>query len=124
MKFLDQIQQLERLDQLIRLKATGSPKELAEKLDVSEGTVYNLMKLMRYLGANIEFCSYRNSYYYEDRFLFKFILCSEQNPDKIIGGEKKLNFFELLQNFCSEPPHLCNVFEQQANGSVTQAYGV
>jgi hypothetical protein len=119
MKFLDQIQLLERLDQLIRLKATGSPKDLAEKLEVSERSVYNFMEVMRCLGANIKFCSYRNSYYYKDKFLFKFVLCSEQNPDKILGGEKKLNFLELLQNFCSEPVHLCNVFEQQANGSVT-----
>lgn len=109
MKFLEQIQQLERLDQLIRLKATGSPKDLAEKLEVSERSVYNFMEVMRNLGANIKYCSFRNSYYYEGRFLFKFVLCSEQNPDKIIGGEKKLNFLELLQNFCSEPEYLCNV---------------
>ncbi len=109
MKFLEQIHLLERLDQLIRLKATGSPKDLAEKLEVSERSVYNFMEVMRNLGADIKYCQHRNSYYYDGRFLFKFVLCSEQNPEKIMGGEKKVNFLELLQNFCSEPPHLCNV---------------
>ncbi len=109
MKFLEQIQQLERLDQLIRLKATGSPKDLAEKLEVSERSVYNFMEVMRCLGADIKYCSQRNSYCYESKFLFKFVLCSEQNPEKIMGGEKKVNILELLQNFCSAPVHLCNV---------------
>ena len=34
----------ERIDQLIRFEATGSPKALATKLNISERTVYRLIK--------------------------------------------------------------------------------
>jgi len=35
-KLLQQVELIERIDRLIRLKATGSPKCLAQKLDISE----------------------------------------------------------------------------------------
>ena len=35
MNLLTQIRRLERLDQLIRMKATGTPKELAKRMQVS-----------------------------------------------------------------------------------------
>lgn len=59
------ISNIQRLDQLIRIKATGSPSNLAMKLEVSERCIYNYINLMKDLGAPIKFCRYRKSYYYD-----------------------------------------------------------
>ena len=55
MKFLEQMQLLERIDQLIKLKATGTPAELAARLGVSERTVYNILETLRDLGVAINY---------------------------------------------------------------------
>ncbi|MFT7156055.1 MAG: putative DNA-binding transcriptional regulator YafY [Parvicella sp.] len=62
---LKQIQRIERLHQLLRLKATGSPKECALKLDISERQLYNTLEQMKVLGAPIYFDSGARSYAYE-----------------------------------------------------------
>jgi predicted DNA-binding transcriptional regulator YafY len=64
MKFLQEIERLQRLDRLIRLKATGTPSELAYRLNVSERTVYNQIDTLRALGAPVSFCKSKQSYFY------------------------------------------------------------
>ncbi len=63
-------QRLERIDQLIRIKATGTPTELANKLGISERSVYEYLNLMKEFGAPIKFNSYRQSYYYDQEGSF------------------------------------------------------
>ena len=55
----------ERIDQLIRLKATGKPSELAERLEISESTLYEFIGLMKELGAPIEWDKELISYKYD-----------------------------------------------------------
>lgn len=55
-----------RIDQLIRLRATGKPKEFAAKLEVSESHLYRiLLKMKEDAGCPIKFCRNNNTYYYE-----------------------------------------------------------
>lgn len=72
MKLLDQIRNLERIDQLIRLKATGTPTELAKKLKVSERTVYYFLNTLRDFGIDIIYCKHHQSYCYETRVFIIF----------------------------------------------------
>lgn len=65
MSLIAQLQRLDRLDGLIRRKATGSSDQLATRLGCSRRTVYNLLKTLRELGAEIRYCKERRSYYYE-----------------------------------------------------------
>jgi transcriptional antiterminator len=109
MKFIEQIRLLERVDQLIRLKATGNPKELASRLEVSERTVYNIMENLRDLGIDLYYCEQRRSYCYNGSFRIQFLIRAVDNREQIVGGEKKVNIFSLLQNFCSDAPHLCTM---------------
>jgi predicted DNA-binding transcriptional regulator YafY len=60
-----------RIDRLIRLKATGSPADLAQRLEISESGLYRYISYMRLMGAPIIFCKYRNSYMYEDNGKFQ-----------------------------------------------------
>ncbi len=66
---------LQRIDQLIRLKATRSPKSFACRLGISEATLYRDIEYMKQLGAPICFDSYRDSYVYTQagRFLMGFV---------------------------------------------------
>ena len=64
MKFLEEIDRLKRLDRLIRLKATGTPAQLATRLAISERTIFNEIDTLRAMGAPIVFCKIRQSYCY------------------------------------------------------------
>ncbi|MEM7487327.1 MAG: HTH domain-containing protein [Bacteroidota bacterium] len=66
-----QIALLERVDQLIRLKATGRPKKLAEKLEVSEATVFRIIETMKELNAPVHYDLARQSYTYSEPTEFK-----------------------------------------------------
>ncbi len=66
MRFIDKLKMLERLDRLIRMKATGSAEDLASRLGVSERTVYYLISILEELGANVMFCRSRTTFLYVD----------------------------------------------------------
>lgn len=69
------IDRLKYLDYLIRVKATGKPRQLAQRLYISERTLYEHISLMRQLGAPIKYCKARQSYCYleEGEFCLRFI---------------------------------------------------
>ena len=65
-----------QLDQLIRRRGTGSPKECASRLGVSERSLYDIINQLRDIfGSPIEYCKERKSYYYTQpgRIALKFI---------------------------------------------------
>jgi predicted DNA-binding transcriptional regulator YafY len=68
---------LERIDHLIRSKATGTPVELASRLGLSERCIYNYISLLKDMGAPIKFCRLRNTYYYDSKGGFKFTFLLE-----------------------------------------------
>lgn len=56
-----------RTDRLVRLKATGTPQQLARRLGISTSTLYENIKTMRSLfGAPIRYCRFHRSYVYEE----------------------------------------------------------
>jgi DNA-binding IclR family transcriptional regulator len=83
MRFIEKIKMIERIDQLIRMKATGSARDLAKRINVSKSTVYEILEIMRNMGAEIEYCSHRRSYIYciEKVFAIGFV-----DKSKISGG--------------------------------------
>lgn len=65
MAFADYVQRIVRIDQLIRMKATGSAKELAEKVGISERSLYDdLKQLKKDYGCPIAYSRSKRSYYY------------------------------------------------------------
>ena len=71
---------LEHLDYLIRVKATGNPRSLAKKLNISLRTVHEYISTLKALGAPINYNRVKGTYYYDEngRFCFKFM---KSNPD-------------------------------------------
>lgn len=101
MKLLKQLCLLDRLDQLIRMKATGTPSQLANRLDVSERTVYNLIGHLKSLGAEIAYSRDRMSFIYENEILFSFqLVIKKEDKKKVKGGNFFLEYQTLLQIFC------------------------
>jgi predicted DNA-binding transcriptional regulator YafY len=66
----DIIDRLSRLDHLIRIKGTGTPAQLAERLNLSERSIYDYINFMKGLGCPIKFDSHRESYFYEEEGYF------------------------------------------------------
>jgi len=64
MSLITRIERLQRIDSLIRLKATGSPRQLAERLEISESTLYEDLNDLKTMGAEIVYCRYYMSYKY------------------------------------------------------------
>jgi len=105
MKFIEKVNQLQRVDQLIRMKATGTPEKLASRLEVSKRTVFELIAFMKSLNAPIYYCHHRRSYCYEYPVQFKCdIGFGDEGEKKVMGGER---FFLGVQNFCSEELYYC-----------------
>ena len=62
------IERIERIESLIHRKATGSPKELAHILGVSERTVYRIIQdLIQYKNTRIEYSYPVNSYVFSEK---------------------------------------------------------
>ncbi len=69
---IKQIELIERIDRLIRMQATGSPKVLASKLGISRTKVYRLVDIMKDLNAPIEYNFTIQSFVYVEAVTFTF----------------------------------------------------
>jgi len=59
------INRLKTINRLVRIKGTGTPKQLARRLNMSESSLYIYLSLLKELGAPIAYSKIMNSYYYE-----------------------------------------------------------
>jgi len=95
-KLLQQIELIERMDQLIRFKSTGTPRNLARRLSISEASLYRLIDTLREMGAPIEFSVCSQSYVYssEVNFMCGFFLkeLSYVEIQAVNGGFQNLTF--------------------------------
>jgi len=58
---------IERMDVLIRNNSTGRPSDFANKLNMSERSLYNYINFMRFqLRAPIEYSNEMQSYFYSE----------------------------------------------------------
>lgn len=61
-KFIDRFK---RIDQIIANKSSGTPAQMANRLGISESTLYEFIAVMKELGAPIQFDKFNQRYYYE-----------------------------------------------------------
>jgi predicted DNA-binding transcriptional regulator YafY len=69
-KFLERFK---KIDYLICIRGTGTPAQLADKLDISESMVYEYLSVLRDQGAPIAYDKERQTYFYEKKGSFKII---------------------------------------------------
>ena len=99
------VNRLRQINQLIRQQRTGSPKELATKLGISERQVYNSIDYLRDKEVPISYCRFRKTYYYFEpvdlRISFSLVNLSTQETKEIDGGKNNIQIFLPLQWHCS-----------------------
>jgi predicted DNA-binding transcriptional regulator YafY len=106
-KLTQQIEMIERIDQLIRLQCTGSPAELAHRLQISKASLYRIIFCMKEMGAPIRFSMTRRSFVYNNDVRFYCGLCN--NFKENIEILKRVSKNEIsLTYFCCvslQKPH-------------------
>ncbi len=63
MNYLEYSERLNRIVELAKLKSTGTPKELAYKLGISERTLYRMISTLKNQDHSINYSNYYRSYY-------------------------------------------------------------
>jgi predicted DNA-binding transcriptional regulator YafY len=66
MQFYKNMRQLEQLDNMIRKGATGAPKQLAERMHISERQLYRIIDDLKNIGFPIEYSAEQSRYYYTE----------------------------------------------------------
>jgi hypothetical protein len=66
MKNFEMIHRMRRMDKLISIKATGTPKEFAKRIDLSVSRLYDILIDMKDLGAPIKYSRIMRSYLYKE----------------------------------------------------------
>jgi hypothetical protein len=88
---------LQRIDNLIRTKATGSPDELADRLESYKRTTERLISDLRDKGFPVAYNKDRKTYYYTEEVKIRFEVIVNQEPMFRIQGGRDNNFEKKLQ---------------------------
>jgi biotin operon repressor len=79
---------LMRLHHLIKIKGTGSPEVLAQKLSCSERTARQKIEHLKEAGLPIAYCKQRQTYYYtEEVNISVTLVLGEKEMHRIVGGK-------------------------------------
>ena len=62
------LERINRMNDLITMKATGNPDEFSQRLNISRRQLYNDLEMLREIGAEIKYDKYRGSYYSGNSF--------------------------------------------------------
>jgi len=86
---------MERIDTLVKRKATGTPHALADRLNISKASLHRIVDVMQELGAPIEYNISCRSYVYsrEVEFYCGFYCeeLSQHELKKMSGGYDNLS---------------------------------
>ncbi len=91
MSLLKYIDRLKRMDDLIRKKATGCANDFAQKIGISTSQLFENLREMKELGAPIQYCPVRKSYFYEKEARLTIDFMSEGQHIK--GGKNIFDFY-------------------------------
>lgn len=86
------LERIEQIDRLIRTGKTGTPEQLSKVLGTSEWVLYDTLRIMKQLGAEIEFNKDKQKYVYSRKggFYLRFDESSKlAAPKKAAANNKK-----------------------------------
>ncbi len=90
MTTLQQFLRLEKLHLLIQEERTGTPQQVAETLNISRSTLYEMLAYLKDIGANVAYSRNQMTFYYAKNFQLKVEITvtalSNEETKKIIGG--------------------------------------
>ena len=83
------LQRLVRLDHLIAHKSTGTPADCANKIGISERSLYDYLKILKEMGAPVRFSRDRRTYFYSEGGHFHI---------SFLPKERESQYFELEED--------------------------
>ena len=83
------LHRLIRLDHLIAHKSTGTPADCANKIGISERSLYDYLKILKEMGAPVRFSRDRRTYFYTEGGHFHV---------SFLTNEKEAQYFELEES--------------------------
>ncbi len=106
MSFIKYLDRIQRMDRLIRMKATGTTNEFAEKIGICRSVLLEHVREMKSLGAPIVYCRYQETYYYTEEKCSLSIEFIGGKINRINGGKSAFSFdsFKYLKNNLMETP--------------------
>jgi len=104
MKMIYQLERIKKINRMIKSANTGSPKEFAGELGISESHFYRYIEELQEMGIPIQYSRSRKTYYYDKNtelsLSYSLKIISDRGTKEIIGGCKKdssLLFYECGQ---------------------------
>ena len=101
MNVINQLQRIQKINRMIKSARTGTPREFAGELCISESHFYRCIDELQDMGVPIQYSRARRTYFYENNtelsLSYSLKIISDQGAKEIIGGIKKnpsLLFFE------------------------------
>ena len=90
MKLLEQVKRINRLHEMIKYRRTGTPQQLAKRLNLSTSMVYKLMEELKLQDVPIEYSRQLETYYYSNQYMMNinidFRLLRDDEIKKWEGG--------------------------------------
>ena len=83
------LQRLIRLDHLIQYKSTGTPADCAQKIGISERSLYDYLKTLKDMGAPVKFSRGRRTYFYSEGGHFHISFLSRERQTALVGFEEQ-----------------------------------
>ena len=80
------LHRLIRLDHLIAHKSTGTPADCANKIGISERSLYDYLRILKDMGAPVRFSRDRRTYFYSEGGHFHI---------SFLPKEKEAQYFEM-----------------------------
>lgn len=84
------LERLKRINEIIKSKSSGTPKEFAQKLKISESHLYCCINEMKEMGAPVDYDRNLRYYFYTKKFDLKVSysvqLISGEECTQICGG--------------------------------------
>ena len=92
----DYFEKINRIDQFVRMRATGNPVEFSKKLGIAKSTLYLYINTMKLFDAPIEYNKEQKTFFYTRKGNLKIGFITEElteNESKNIkGGDITENF--------------------------------
>lgn len=100
MKTQKQLNRLQKIHQYIKVSNTGTPKEFANKLNISESQLYNVLEDLKIKGFPIVYSRRLKTYRYNEtcdlEIEYSVRLLTRNEKIKIAGGTIKNSFTPML----------------------------
>ena len=96
MGIIEKTLKLESVHNAIKNKITGTPKQIAKKLEISRACLYNYIDDLKSIGAEVEYNRSSQHFFYKNEFNLKIIiekkLLDKSEMQNIKGGNSFIYF--------------------------------